>query len=248
MFEREDDGSVRVLRMAHGKASALDLEFLGGLADELEGFAVGDSEALVLTGKGTIFSAGVDLVRLRDGGAEYVAEFLPALDRAFRALFLLEKPVVAAVNGHAIAGGCVLACACDLRLMATGKGRMGVPELLVGVPFPLLALEIVRRVANHVDEIALKGASFLPEEALARALVDELVDPDVLLERAVQEATSFARVPARAFASSKRGLRLPSLDLLERHEAAFDADVREAWTSAEVLGAVGDYVARTLGK
>ena len=186
MFERSERDGVRVLALAHGKASALDLELLHGLARELDEERA-HPEPLVLTGTGSIFCAGVDLVRIVDGGAAYVREFLPALDRAFRTLFLLEKPVVAAINGHAIAGGCVLACAADERLMAEGKGRVGVPELKVGVPFPPLALEIVRRVApaRHADDILLGGGLFTPPEALERGLVRELVPPAELVDRAV---------------------------------------------------------------
>ncbi len=248
MFEREERDGIRILRMAHGKASALDLEFLGGLADELEAAAASDDRALVLTGRGTIFSAGVDLVRLRDGGAAYVREFLPALDRAFGALVAFEKPVVAAVNGHAIAGGCVIACASDRRLMARGKGRIGAPELRVGVPFPLLALEIVRRVATRPDEVALWGGTWTPDDALARGLADELVDAPELLERAVEQALELARVPARSYALTKRALHQPLRDNLARHGEEHDREVLEAWSSDEVLAAIGDYVKRTLGK
>jgi enoyl-CoA hydratase len=132
--------------------------------------------------------------------------------------------------------------------MARGKGRIGVPELLVGVPFPLLALEIVRRVATNADDVTLTGRSYTAEEALERCLVDELVEPDQLLDRAVAGAAAMARIPPRSFALTKRGLRRPTLDLLERHGPAFDAEVLEAWTSDEVHAAIAGYVSETLGK
>ena len=80
--------------------------------------------AVVLTGQGRMFSAGVDLLRLGEGGAAYVRRFLPALHRLYDAVFFFPKPVVAAVNGHAIAGGCVLACCADRRIAA----RDGLPH------------------------------------------------------------------------------------------------------------------------
>ena len=91
-----------------------------------------------------MFSAGVDLLKVVDGGAVYVRMFLPVFRRVFESLFDYPKPVVAAVNGHAIAGGCVLACAADHRVMAAGTARIGMPELLVGVALPTVALETVR--------------------------------------------------------------------------------------------------------
>src|SRR5579859_4504181 len=89
--------------------------------------------AILIIGQSQIFSAGVDLLRIVDGGAEYVRRFLPALGESLQAVFAIEKPVVAAVNGHAIAGGCILASAADHRIMARGPGRIGIPELVVGV-------------------------------------------------------------------------------------------------------------------
>src|SRR5262245_53462848 len=134
MIERTLHEGILTLRLAHRKASALDIELLDALLRELDG-AVEDVRAIILTGTGSIFSAGVDLFRLTQEGADYVRRFLPLLSRAVRALFAFPKPVVAAVNGHAIAGGCIMVLAADARLMAEGRGRIGIPELLVGVPF-----------------------------------------------------------------------------------------------------------------
>ena len=97
---------------------------------------------IVLTGAGACFSAGVDLRAILDGGATYTDRFLAAVSAAFLAVFDHPAPVVAAINGHAIAGGCVLAMAADVRLMSTGL--IGLSEVAVGVPFPVAALEICR--------------------------------------------------------------------------------------------------------
>src|SRR5262249_50525029 len=132
MIERFQHEGILTLRLAHGKASALDVELLDALQHELDGVPE-DVRALVLTGTGSIFSAGVDLFRLTQEGADYVRRFLPLLSRLVRALFTFPRPVVAAANGHAIAGGCIIVLASDVRLMAEGTGRIGIPELLVGV-------------------------------------------------------------------------------------------------------------------
>ena len=115
--------------------------------------------ALVITGQGKMFSAGVDLPRLVEGGAAYVREFLPAMNHAFETLFAFPKPLVVAVNGHAIAGGCVMACCADYRIMAREPGRIGIPELLVGVPFPVVPLEIVRFATppQHLQALIYRG-------------------------------------------------------------------------------------------
>ena len=139
MIAVEDHGDIAVVTLAHGKANTLDIEFCEAIAARFDDLRTAPAKAVVLTGQGRMFSAGVDLLRLSEGGAAYVRRFLPALHRLYSAVFFFPKPVVAAVNGHAIAGGCVLECCADRRIAARDGGRIGVTELLVGVPFPPLA-------------------------------------------------------------------------------------------------------------
>jgi enoyl-CoA hydratase len=127
MMQLTKRGRVAILTMAHGKANAMDLEFCADFTARLEECRAPDISALVITGQGRIFSAGVDLLRVVDGGADYVRAFLPALGRVLDALFSFEKPVVAAINGHAIAGGCILACAADRRFIAN-TATIGCPN------------------------------------------------------------------------------------------------------------------------
>ena len=164
MLHREHHSSVLLLRLAHGKASALDIELLEALEKELD--IARDAGAVVLTGVGGIFSAGVDLYRVVDGGEAYAKAFFPLLVRVLRKLFMLAAPLVVACNGHAIAGGAIFLAAGDRRLMADGRGRVGVPELLVGVPFPALALEIVRfALGPRAQYLAYTGTTLLANEA-----------------------------------------------------------------------------------
>lgn len=250
MFQVETHGQVSVLRFAHGKASALDLELCTALEERLTEFARGDSRALVLTGTGSIFSAGVDLVRLLDGGAEYVHEFLPALDEALARLYFLERPVVAAINGHAIAGGAILALGCDLRIMTKGRASFGVPELEVGVPFPQLGIEMLRATVppQHLDEVATLGTLFGPDACLAKGLVHELQEPDAVLPRAIALATKLAAVPQKTMALHKRLLRAPVHERMSREGSAWLAETLAVWTAEDTLSAVRDYVRKTLRK
>jgi enoyl-CoA hydratase len=191
MIELSRRGGIAVIRMNHGKANALDIELCDGLAAQFEACRGSDTHAVVLTGQGPMFSAGVDLLRLSDGGAPYVRSFLPALHRLYHTVFFFPKPVVAAVNGHAIAGGCVLQACADKRIAVSGAGRIGVTELLVGVPFPPLAFEIMRFATPPAffAETVLSGATYGPEIAQARRMVDELADgPAALFDRAIAAA------------------------------------------------------------
>ncbi len=249
MIELTHSGEVAVLRMAHGKANALDLELCNALTARLEECRQSPAKALVLTGTGRMFSAGVDLVRITSEGAPYVRAFLPALNRAVETLFSLLKPVVAAVNGHAIAGGCILACAADRRVMARDTGRIGIPELLVGVPFPVVPLEVMRFAVAppHLQTLIHQGAVLPADDALGRGIVDAVVDADRLVEEAIAAARALAAIPPSAFALTKRLLREPVLERIHVG-AALDALVQEAWASTEILDAIRAYVARTLRK
>src|SRR5687768_5504767 len=210
MIERTDSNGIATLRLTHGKASALDLELVDGLARVIAEIALSDdTRAVILTGTGPIFSAGVDLFRLTDGGDDYVSRFVPALSRMLLDLFSLPKPLVVAVNGHAIAGGCIFTLPGDYRIMAAGNARMGIPELLVGVPFPPAVIEVVRFSVppQHLQLLIYTGKTVAADEALRLGLIDEVAPSDSLLSRATEVATQMAALPSGAFKLAKRQLR-----------------------------------------
>lgn len=248
MIEICDDGPVRTIRLAHGKASALDLELLVELERVVREFTMSSARAAILTGTGGIFSAGVDLHRLVEGGDQYLDAFLPALESAFRSLFFCAKPVVVACNGHAIAGGCVLLCCGDVRLAASGRGRIGVPELGVGVPFPRTALELIRFTVapQHVQSALLLGETCDVETARQIGWVDRVVPPEELHSEAMRLASQLADYPPAAFAETKLLLRDPVLRRI-RHEAYLNAaETRALWASTPVRSAVAAYVQANL--
>ena len=241
---------IACVQLAHGKVNAFDRELMNGWISQLDVLEKADCSAVVLTGSGSIFSAGVDLRRLSEGGRDYIQEFLPLLAEAFFKTFTFPKPLVAAVNGHAIAGGCILACACDYRVMAEGAGRIGAPELSVGVPFPSMALEILRLTlpAHRLQTMIYRGMTCTPNEALENGFVDELAPPDALQGRALAMAGRLGGVPRASFALTKRLIRQPSRDRVIRYMRSIDEEVQEAWLSPAVQSAVHDYVERTLRK
>ena len=240
----EDRGPVRILRLQHGKANALDIELCEALVQALD--EAHPAGALVITGTGSIFSAGVDLVRVVDGGAAYLGQFLPLLRDAFRRLAMVEKPVVAAVNGHAIAGGFILLAAADRAVASAGPGRLGTTELLVGVPFPEIALQLLRlRAGARAAELAYLGQTYDVGVALELGLVDEV--SEAALDRAVQLAEAMAATGA-AFAITKRQLRRPLSDALEAYAEEHDLVVDATWLSRPALERVEAYVDSVIRK
>jgi enoyl-CoA hydratase len=239
-------GDIAIARMQHGKASALDIEFCDILIKALDSLAAGPSKAVVLTGTGNIFSAGVDLIRLQTDGPAYIERFVPLLSRLMLGLFEFPKPLIAAINGHAVAGGCIMACATDYRVMARGNGRIGVPELQVGVAFPTAALELVRFVvpAENHKTIVYEGATFGNDDALRLGLVDALCDPGELLTCALDKAERLAALPAAPFALTKRQLHAPVLERIAAGKDR-DAEVAALWRHPDTLDQVRRYVERT---
>jgi enoyl-CoA hydratase len=205
---------------------------------------------VVLTAQGKVFSAGVDLIRLSEGGAGYIRKFLPVLHKLFDAVFFHPKPVVAAVNGHAVAGGCVLACCADRRVMARQSGRIGVTELPVGVPFPALAFEIVRSAvpARYLAEVTYSGATYDSDTALERGFIDEIAEPSELLEDAFAVAQELAALSPAAFARNKMQIRQPASERMAASGEATEKSVTEIWCAPETLSYIRAYVARTLKK
>ncbi|WP_428634547.1 enoyl-CoA hydratase/isomerase family protein [Sedimenticola sp.] len=250
MLEINRHDAIAILNMKHGPANAMDLEFVRAVGDAFKELDADDCSAVVMTGQGKIFSAGVDLPRLLEGGVEYVRQFLPALDDMIESAFLCRKPVIAALNGHAIAGGCLLACTADRTLMAAGKGRIGVPELRVGVPFPISAMEIMRSKlpANTFETIMTGGATYTPEMALEQGLINEIVDADQLLEKALTVAEDLGSIGREVFAVTKSHARQPARQAMAAAYEQFGDEVNRLWQAESTHAAIRDFVAKTLKK
>jgi enoyl-CoA hydratase len=250
VIEREDVGEVAVLRLARGPVNAMDLELCRAIAECFRSLVTDPARAVVITGGDRPFSAGVDLRRLLDGGPEYVERFLPALDDAFRAVFELAKPVVAAVNGHAVAGGAVLAAATDHVLMAEGGGRIGVPEIVVGVPFPRVPLEVLRHAVGDVAarRLVLGAQTHPPADAATIGLVDEVVPADELLDRALAAARRLVTdIPPDTFAITKGQLRREHIQRMDTYTDE-EGPVAALWVRRITDGWTADYLAKATGK
>ena len=249
MIERQDRDGIRILRLAHGKVSAMDIELGEAVTAELKSAADDPVRGVVVTGTGSSFSAGVDLFRLIKDGPDYGKRFLPVLETMLRDALTFSKPLVAAVNGHAIAGGCILTAACDRRIMAEGSGRIGVPELVVGVPFPALPLQIVaaRMTDAAFRDLVLTGRTVQADEAVTLGLIDETCPPEKLIDRAVTEANRLAAIPAGAFALTKEAF---TTLILDRAACLSDLNARvvHAWMQPQTYDTIRAYLEKTVGR
>ena len=220
-----------VLAMRHGAANAID----GPLVDEL-GAGLDEAEAggrpLVLTGSGRFFSAGLNLNGLpEDRPAMRV--FLDAFDDLVARLFSFPGPTVAAVNGHAVAGGAILAAACDIRIGADADYRIGVSEVQLGVIFPAAAFEVVRAAvpAARTPEVLLRGRLTGPQDAVANGFLHELAPADELAARAGERARELGRLPREAYVHTKRELRAEFAERAARQRAEKREKFLDTWFS-----------------
>jgi len=249
VIERRDGDGIRNLKLAHGKVSAMDLELGEALIAEFKAASDPSVKAVIVTGTGASFSAGVDLFRLIKDGPEYARRFVPVLDEFLLATLTFPKPVVAAINGHAIAGGCILAAACDHRIMTEGNGRIGIPELAVGVPFPALPLQIMaaRLADGPLRDLVFSGRTVQIDEAKTMGLIDEKCPSGMLLDRSTEVALKLASIPPGAFALTKEAFYAPILARV-RQLADLNARVADAWLQQHTYDAIRAYLDKTIKK
>ena len=228
------NNSIATVTLARGKVNAINeagVEELHRHLQELE--QQRDLRAVVLTGQGSFFSFGFDIPGFLDYSREAFIGYLTKFTELCRYLFLYAKPVVASLNGHAIAGGCMLATACDIRLMVSGKARISLNEITFGASVFAGAVEILRCLTGHrhAQQILYSGAMYSAEEALALGLVDQVVSADELASRALAAAEELAARDPAAFTSIKRLLRRPAAEEGRRRERASILEFADIWYS-----------------
>lgn len=223
--------------ISRGKVNALNEEVIDELRSRLEVLEEDNSiRAVVLTGTGAFFSFGFDIPALYDLAREDFTRYLTKFTDLISYLFLFPKPVVAALNGHAIAGGCMLATACDHRIMVSGKAKISLNEITFGATVFQSAVEQCRYWVGSrmTQEMLFSGIMYTAEQAQDFGLVQEVVVPDRLSHIAVATARRFAQLQQPAFASLKRLLRAPIVETLAVREQRAITEFVDIWYSDRV--------------
>jgi enoyl-CoA hydratase len=236
MTDLDVAGGVTTVRFDHPPVNTLDLDLL----DTIVAIMRRIDGPVVVTGAGKCFSAGVDLRAIVDGGSDYTDRFVTSLSEAFLAVFDHPAPVVAAINGHAVAGGCVFAMCADLRLMSAGT--IGLTELAVGVPLPSAALEICRfAMGASATRATLQAKTVDVDTALARGWIDAVVPPADLIPRAISTARELGQHAPTAYAETKRQLHQPTRAAIDAG-AEVDAKVRASWMAEDTRSRIAAFV------
>ena len=232
---------LALVRLTAGKANALNPRSLAAIERALDEVVGGGARGVVMAGYDRFFSAGLDLVTLYGLERDAMDGFMAWFDAVMLRVFAFPRPVVAALGGHAVAGGGILALACDARVMGARAGRFGLNEIQLGVPFPASALEIVRHSvpARSAEEVLYGGELFDPRAALERGLVTEVVDGDVI-EAARRTCARLAAAPDNAFESIKAALKGPAVERARATLAPLRRAFVDAWYAPEARRRIGE--------
>lgn len=244
MFQLDVVDGVALLEMRSGKVNAMSLEFVNDLVGTLGSLADDPAvDGVILAGNGRVFSAGIDLKQLVAERPEWLDEFLPQLSALFLATLHFPKPLITAINGHAMAGGCVVACTGDIRIIAE-NARIGIPESRVGVPFPAAGMEIMRWAASPsvFRQMISSGATWTGQQAVDAGLADEVCPVDQVIARGRERLDELRQVPAAVFALTKRQMRQFVVQAIADHTAAFREEIDAMWRHPATRESINRYV------
>ena len=226
-------GHVALLKINAGKANAIGPAWLDGMSHLLD--ELGDARAVVVTGYEGFFSAGLDLPSLLGLDRPAIHSFIEKFNATMLRLFDVPVPMVAAVNGHAIAGGCVLAMQADWRMMTDRASKIGLNEVAIGIGLPTVVVETLRCQVPPATlvPIALEGKLVGPAEALRLGLVHEVVPAEEVVDRALARAQELAALPSAAVRQVKHALRHAVSELIRANDVRDTARWVETWFSTE---------------
>jgi enoyl-CoA hydratase/carnithine racemase len=201
---------VAVLKLNRGVTNAINLRLVDELAENLERVRDNtDMSSLVLAGSNDkFFSIGLDIPQLFELTEEDFRFFYHSFNQVCIDLFTLPKPTIAAITGHATAGGCILALCCDYRFIAEGRKLMGLNEVKLGVPVPYPADCILRQIVGtrSACEIMDTGEFFQPEALLRMNMVDQMMPLEEVFPKSIEKVELLGALPTKAFEMTKRNI------------------------------------------
>lgn len=228
------DRGIVTLTLSRGKVNALNeamVEELHACFKEIE--TDGTLKAVVLTGQGRFFTFGFDIPEFLNYSREAFTRYLTKFAGLCHYLFTFPKPIIAALNGHTIAGGCMLAAACDCRLMVTGKAKISLNEINFGSSVFAGSVAMLKYWvgARNAQEILYSGKMYAAEEAIKLGLVDSVTTEKDLPFQAWKAAEELAGKDSAAFGGVKSLLRKPVMEEITRLEETSIRDFVDIWYS-----------------
>jgi enoyl-CoA hydratase/carnithine racemase len=233
----ETRGKVGIVKLHHGLTNAINLDLVNQLSNILQMVRVDRQiHGLVLTSSNDkFFSNGFNIPELIEFSSDDLRNFYSTFNQMCVDFYTLPRPTIAAVTGHAIAGGCILALCCDYRFIAQGRKLMGLNEIKLGLPVPYIADCILRNLAGsrNAREITDSGDFYLPEVSSKLGLVDQVLPLEGVIREATEWVDTIGSYPQDAFVAIKRNrvedIQRQILEKLEEKERTFI----QCWFSPE---------------
>ena len=235
MISTERRGNVCVVWLDRNITNAINMrgvEELGAMIQQLSNDP-GVSAVVLSSSSAKFFSIGFDIPELYDQSRDEFGAFYRAVNQMCLDLYALPKPTVAAITGHAIAGGCILTLCCDYRFIASGRKLIGLNEVKLGVPVPYPADRMLRELVGMrpAREIMEAGEFYEPERALALGLVDRVLTIERLVDEAVEMAAELGSLPGAAYAMIKANRVESIVAEVQAHGAEKERAFIERWYS-----------------
>jgi len=245
MLEQKDHENIRELRLARPPANALNPEMITTLRGAIQQ-AQSSSAAIVLSGAPGMFSGGLDLVELVAFERNEVHHLWTEFFDLLRTIASSEIPICCAITGHSPAGGAVMAMFGDYRVMASGNFKIGLNEVQVGMPLPdpLHSALCYLVGPRHAERLAVGGLLIKPDEALRIGLVDELVEPEQVIERSISWCKGQLKLPSGARQATRRLARKQLVDVFSMLDGDVFQRFVDAWFTDEAQAAMQAIVTR----
>ncbi|WP_316808617.1 enoyl-CoA hydratase/isomerase family protein [Pedobacter agri] len=225
---------LATITLSRGKSNALNGELITELDDMLKNISADDNiGGVILTGNAPFFSAGLDLVELYDFNEAQAEAFWKLFLNFTANLVAFKKPLVAAISGHSPAGGCVMALACDYRIMAEGQYIIGLNEVPVGIIVPNSIFQLYSFWLGKAEATRslLAGKLYNPEEALKVGLIDELVKNEGLLTAAERKIKKYMELESNTWSQSKLNIRQDLIEAVSADETETLEKMLTQWWS-----------------
>jgi len=231
-FNVNINSSVGIITFSNGKVNALNEEVIDELMDILSSFEKNQQiKSLILTGTGKFFSFGFDIPLFMSYSKENFTKYLKKFTALYKYLFTFPKFTLAGLNGHTIAGGCMIALACDKRIMINGNVKISLNEITFGSSVFAGSIEMLRFIvgSKNATEILYTGKMYDVYDALKIGLINKILDENKFKENVFLIAKDYANKSIQAFSNIKLLLRKPIAEEMEKHENRSIAEFVDIW-------------------
>jgi len=227
---------VFIITINRGKVNAINEELVSELSELLKKLENDiQCKSIIITGSGSFFSFGFDVPEILNYSREEFLRYLSTFNDLIKQIFMYPKPVVSSINGHCIAGGCIIAIATDYRIMNDERAKISINEIKFGSTLFSSAVEILKYTVGmrNAEKILLSGEMYRAVDALKKGLVDEICSKDLLINRSLEVAREYYVKESKAFGSIKSMSRLNTLETIKRYEEHSLKEFTEIWYSEQ---------------